>query len=241
MTFSKFISIIETKRLFVPFASLLPDQYEGVPYHDEYIKHFIALEKILNKEGVIAKLPSVGAIQQNKEARKFARLTAISCWTKSGSEESFLMWGSYSNLIDGIMIESTAESLLESITNPELISYFESVNYENMAPTLSDRYITSYFKKRKIFAEEKEVRLIFTPFDTEIGEERRVRMHKSFNDVCCSQGINLTIDPEVLIKKIYLAPKMPETLINTIRTYVKNKSLSAEVKKSEIFNNPITE
>ena len=113
MSFARFCSLLERRRLFFSLVGDMADQYEGFIYPPQP-----------RKQG--------DRLQQAKEIgrrllSKITRAALISCWTKADHESS-LMWNAYAGP-EGVAVRTTFQNLQRAIRSDGLPVTFGQVKY----------------------------------------------------------------------------------------------------------------
>ena len=162
--FEKFVNLLDTEALFFTRADKFEDPYEG------FIPHSImdAYKQYLNSittENMVEKI-----IRENEASRKYVM---CNCWHQN-VVESMAMWEKYHMRNSGVAIKTTMQKMKNSLTSEHSI-YIGNIEYiyDNMdddqymqnflqSETLLAKKLTyfPYFRKRKEYEHEQEVRLI---------------------------------------------------------------------------------
>lgn len=150
------------------------------------------------------------------------------CWTQSDIDE-YVLWNTYASLQDGIAVRSTVERLIGSLdVDKENDVYISDVQYIDYSKDYTFRktggvvnILAPHFTKRDYFASEKELRVMHVnptgKFDTS------------------PKGIEVRVDLQKLIDKVYVAPFSFEWLKTVIANILKKYGLdSVEVVRSSI-------
>jgi len=146
---------------------------------------------------------------------------AVNCWHQSDFESEG-MWRLYSDSNKGIAIQTTVQSLIESISTEHHIAINEVnyIDYFNANLTVADcikNGRTIPYIKRSSFAHEKEVRLSITPqFD--YGD---ILNHKP-------TGIRVKTSPSTLIEKLYISPYASQPYPNAVSALIKKYKIGEE-------------
>lgn len=152
MSFSRFVWLLQKKRLWLSRADRLGDPWE-ISLAGEQLQHVIARRPI----------PPIGGPRTESAIARSARIvkqwrqdTFVNCWNFS-DHESHALWRIYCGSTDGVAIQTTFGKLQQSVG--ELPVY--KVTYgipgsRRQTPNLID-LVT---KKRPMFAYEQEVRIV---------------------------------------------------------------------------------
>ncbi len=146
---------------------------------------------------------------------------AVSCWHQNDFESEG-MWRLYSDSNKGIAIQTTLQSLMESISTEHHIAINEVnyIDYFDSNLTVADcirNGRTIPYIKRSSFAHEKEVRLSITPqFHYE-----NILNHKP-------TGIRVKTSPSKLIENIYISPYVSQPYPSAVSALIKKYEIGEE-------------
>lgn len=156
---------------------------------------------------------------ENERKRHF-----INCWIESPCELA-LMWDSYGN--KGVAIKSSVKSLRNSfIKDLDHKIYLSRVRYIDFDKDSSHiagapkNILKIVFTKRKFFNQEREIRLLYSHYDSPRGEEE-----ESYDFKC---------DIPAMIEEIKLAPNISHENEDKIRSFLKREGMLIPINKSEI-------
>ena len=132
------------------------------------------------------------------------RLTKISCWHRA-DYESDAMWKLYAAGRKGVAIRTTAERLAESLrpfrlapNYGEEVPFWGNVHYVDLSTQrLRVGMEERFFFKHRAFEWEREFRVVIS-----------VRMAEEFAVPVPELGIDVGLDPTVLIESIYAGPSL---------------------------------
>ncbi|MFC2123123.1 hypothetical protein ACFLRP_05510 [Bacteroidota bacterium] len=226
MDFAKFVSLLDKSALYFARADKLGDPFEGShgkAYVDEMKSAFRDGEEA-NK--AFSKLSSV--------YKKIVKFTFISCWHLN-EHESDAMWKLYLGNNKGIAIQSTVNSLKNSIKDKGNDIYIGKVKYidyetEVMNGGLDEGERYPFYHKRKSFEHEQELRLAIQHFKSiKSGGIIGARPPRY-------KGIPVLVDLNLLIRRIYLAPTSPEWLFEL----VKSLTIRFELDNTEVLPSALT-
>jgi len=159
MDLSKFISLLSKKSLWLAKSNTFKDQQEGKfpsVMQEE-------LEAIYIKFGEDKK----SKIKNAHDFKKFLCNNAfISCWHKN-SEENMIMWEVYGQDTNLVAVQTTVESLKESIQDANMkgIDFLlKEVNYSDHSQVNKKHYTAPFFVKRPHFGYENEARILLSTY-----------------------------------------------------------------------------
>lgn len=226
--FTKFASLLDRQALFFSRADILPDPFEG-----SYSKANIELRPLIYKE-----LPkdSFNKMQEqmrlfSKEIRKF---TLINSW-HINEHESAAMWKLYLKSDEGIAIQSTFKHLTESFNKcVEYDIFIGKVNYISYDTEWlpENNIFCPFLYKRKSFEHERELRAIIQDMPFKNGEI-------DFKKEIFKLGVDIPIDPDILIDKIYISPTSSEWFTDLVKSTINKYGLKKEIIQSSLADGPI--
>lgn len=220
MDFTKFVSLLDKKSLFLCSANNLEDSFEGsLPVVNiENAKTNFYREKILERRWGYAKMQEhLSKISKGSELLK--RFTYISSWYMN-EHESAAMWKLYAHTNEAIAIKSTIKRLHDSLPKHKklLIGKVKYIDYKNEhleEESLTDRF----FCKRQSFKYEEEARVVVLNLNQ--------KWNFKFKAVESESGVYIETKIDSLIEEIYVAPNSPnwfqELVENIIKLYAINK------------------
>lgn len=247
MDFTKFVSFLESRSLYFARADKLGDPFEGsLPKRNvnarEAIQKSVSLppdipQKI--QEQYWKQVASTGEIN-----KYWLRFYAINCWHMN-DHESAAMWNLYLKSNEGVAIQSTYRKLRESIIDDERV-FLGKVNYidyendvisgyydVNSAMPIMYNPLSTFVHKRKSFIHEQEVRALVwrhpTTAEEQIGH---------FQDTIVG-GVEIRVDAELLVERIYVAPSAPDWLPDLVSNVVKRYGFKFEVVTSKLDERPV--
>jgi hypothetical protein len=238
MDFTKFISLIDTKRLFFTRADKFKDPFEGsypnIDFEDKSIYPSDLLEN--EKEGFIKAVK--GILEMGKQ---WPRYTAINCWHMN-EYESAAMWSLYLKSNEGIAIQTTFKKLKHSIIDEEKV-YLGMVKYINYEKEIIDPTNTfrAFLHKRISFEHERELRaIIYKPPVNKLKIEKNNKIPlMDFKTETINQGLSIEVDIKELIEKIYVAPSAPLWLIDLIKNVISKYGYDFNIIQSKLYDAPI--
>lgn len=227
MDFEKFMSFIETQSLH--FTSLNEmatkfDKYEGhYPYPQVPMKDTSGVMRYLPKE-------AFGNFDITKSGG------CVNCWHLN-EDESYAMWKTYSNLGKGIAIQSTIENLWDSFNKCRYDIYIgevEYVDFDELSRTKEEwqRFHPKhlYLYKRRCFKFENELRAVVELVSVEDGHI--IPWNSNVG------GIDVQIDLNKLVEKIWVSPSSSERYEQLIEKILLRYKIDKPVEQSSIDEKP---
>lgn len=149
------------------------------------------------------------------QVKEISKHLLTSCWTLKKNED-FLMWSSYTDRFNGVMIKAPLENILSSFINPPLckvakIYYQDKPSFDSVDNVL--------FFKSNHFKHEEEIRLYFRCNNSE-----------------AQQGEKFDVNPSVMIDEIILSPFMKpnEEIFYTNALATQYPFIKGKIRSSDI-------
>lgn len=224
MSLEKFEALLQSQSLYFAAATQFDDHFEGAISkmdHRERLARTAAISPDLVKYD-----PGVSSA-----FKQLRRLTKINCWHMN-EHESDAMWRLYTATGQGIAIRSTIRRLTESLSDyyaenaklPETI-WLGAVRYVdyNTAKIPNDLMLGRFFCKRLSFAHERELRAAVS---LSRAEEFGVRVPEN--------GIQVRVSLGSLVEAVFVAPKAPQSVLDTVRNVLVANGLKVPVRQSAL-------
>lgn len=220
MDFTKFVSLLETKKLFFSRADQFEDPYEGT--------WSLAGIQVLREQVQSGALSSKNAEQIINLQDIQRKIMFISCW-HANKFESAAMWKLYLKSNEGVAIKTdydTLESILEESPFSAGISKVKYIDYDSTVIPFNNIFYP-IVHKRLSFAHEEELRaIIWTPDGLENPD-------KILNSVA------VDISPSQLIKSVYVSPTAPRWFGELVEKVACRYGLEVPVIHSDLYNRPV--
>jgi hypothetical protein len=214
MDWPRFFLLLKSSKLFFPCARVLQefDQFEGSLPKKEL-------------EGYLKELKWTVEVVHRAQ-NKFRNETFVSCWHYNDSE-SIAMWKLYAPTGNGIAIQTTIPEFKLAFANSGEDVYAGQVRYidydtetfcqdeERDYPFISG--FVPFIHKRQIFTHEREYRAIVW----------RVNLSESQ-----LQGLDVKVDLRLLVKRVVVAPKTPQWILNAVRLVLDELLPGVEAERS---------
>lgn len=208
MSLTKLLSLVQTESLYFTPLCKFDDTREGtlrsVDFTKNDIKHY----------------------KSTSGHRNFGL-----CWFKSDFE-SLAMWKIYGSSHDSISIQSDLSLFNKCITDTR--DWTIDIDKIQYAPLTSPNTFMHFYReptdddlfwyKDESFAYENEWRLIIN-----FTEENYSMLDKSDKN-----GLNIKIDPNKLIEKIYVSPNCSQWRYESIKSILHDFGITASIQKSRI-------
>jgi len=229
MDFTKFVSLLDSRRLYFTRADKFDDPFEG-----SWPKINVAARQQVpdnippeGREPFIKAMASMGEIN-----RKWPRYNAINCWHMN-EHESAAMWKLYLKSDEGISIQSTYLKLKESFLDDEKI-YVGVVKYIDYDTEWIDggNLLTPFVYKRKSFEHEREVRALVTKWPVS-------KNGMDFNEDTIAHGLKIRVDIEKMVEHVFVAPKCPDWFAELVSAVVNRYGYDFQIVHSKLNEQPV--
>jgi hypothetical protein len=229
MDFTKFVSLIDTRSLFFSRADKLGDPFEGSwPRMNVHARKQIPDEVPMEARDNFARtMEDMGIINKN-----WPRYNAVNCWHMN-EHESAAMWKLYLKSDEGIAIQSTYRKLKRSLIDEEKIhvGVVKYIDFENEWIDAGN-ILSPFVHKRKSYEHEREVRALVTKFP--IGDKGL-----DFSKDMIEAGLEIRIDVETLVERIYVAPSAPDWIVELVEAVVRRYGYNFNVVQSRLNEKPL--
>lgn len=170
-------------------------------------------EKLVNKAQSLS--------QQMEDVRLLKRdYTFVNCWHEN-TYESDAMWMLYSkDITNAIAVRTTYNKLYLALDKDPDIK-IGRVNYTDFNKSFSATDSTQWYKRHS-FAHEKEVRAVF--------------MNPNYKD---NAAMEIPIDLDILIDKIYVSPYADEWFVEVVKDIAMKYGINKEILHSDLSKKPL--
>lgn len=221
MDLAKFISLLDTSKIFFPRADKLGDKFEGA-FSKANVRRWETQAKSI--ENVLANYRAIYESEQKS--------TFISCW-HINKHESDAMWKAFSPGTQGIAIQSRMFNFEQSISGYEenniVIGKVNYIDYEeDKVP--EGFLLVPFLYKRKCYEHENELRAI-------------IQINPRLNDKNPNgqeiKGLLVNVNLNTLIDKIFISSTAPDWFDKVVTSVVKKFDLKKNIFNSSINDEPI--
>jgi hypothetical protein len=233
MDFTKYVSLLSSRALYFSRADQFVDPHEGAKglksRKDVWDRHYLEFfreavsnppagyESTRTDEEVEAEAKRL--LADLEAGGKASRLcTFINCWHEN-DYESAAMWRLYSSFLpNAVAIQTSYESLYSALgRNPSIqIGRVRYLDLHTQYAGVND----AFWRKRKSFEHEREVRAIILDFE-----------HRDI-------GKLVSCDVDSLIKRVYVSPEAPNWFISLVNDVNDKYALDVKVTASEFNEEP---
>lgn len=235
MDLSKFVSLLQERKLYFARADNLGDPFEGTvgqlnALEVEALPRHRATEPKLASWANMSDHQLREVFSQMSEIRRYQRTQIyVSCWHMN-EFESAAMWKLYSQSNDSICIQTRYDLLAELLPNWAFAGQVEYLDYENSCIPGMDTF-SPFLRKRKSFEHERELRAVVW---AEMGQGTP-DSSLPFAD----GGVKIEIDLDRLIEGVYVNATSPEWFSRVVAGLLGTHSVSKTVYRSGLSATPI--
>lgn len=229
LDFTKFVSLIDRKALFFARADKFSDPFEG-----SYSKANIQLRPTVYKG-----MTQVAFYEMQERikyvSKNIIKFTCINCWNIN-EYESAAMWKLYLKSDEGVAIQSTFRRLTESFNSySEMDIYIGEVQYIDYETEWmpEGNVFYPFLYKRKSFEHEHELRAIIQKLP--INKDDKINLTQETFNI----GLNIPVNLDTLIEKIYLSPASAAWFTDAVRSVVDKYALNKEIVQSSLTEGPV--
>src|SRR5690554_5603800 len=206
MEFTKFMDLLENKKLFFCNSDYFEDGYEGIMPDGFYNKWTCSQRNSHKKVSAVI----------NEVVKAY-----INCWNV-GENESYALWKIYTAYNSGVAIKSTVGRLKEALCNEEIEIY--KVEYIKTFDDLSeDKEPPFYYRVTNSTPQlqiNKRVKEVYKLDSYSYENEIRAVYIDNSND----KGISFDVDLNILINEIYISPFSSDWFYDLIRKIISRKN-----------------
>jgi hypothetical protein len=229
MDFTKFVSLLDSRRLYFTRADKFDDPFEGSWPKMNVLARMIVPDGIPDehKDYFLKQMANLGAIN-----KKWPRFNAINCWHMN-EHESAAMWRLYLKSDEGIAIQSTYSNLKKSFIDDEsiFVGKVKYIDYE-LEHINSGNILEPFVHKRKSFEHEREVRCVVTKLPRREGA-----LDLSIDTI--DYGVNIRVDIETLVLRVFVAPSAPEWFSELVSAVISRYGYKFPVSHSRLNEEPV--
>jgi len=236
MDFTKFLSLLESEKLYFTRSDRFDDPFEGAVPLSNVMARGNSIRQLFDEHKDIpdsAKMAiadwEIDKPDHNRATKKYV---ALNCWHMN-EHESAAMWKLYLHGPEGIAIQSTYQQLRDSIIDeePVQIGCVKYIDYEKDG-FHEHTLFTAFVHKRKSFEHEREVRAcIWKPPITANGLDYQLET--------IGQGLTIKVDIKSLIQKLYIAPTAQSWFAELAKSVMAKYGFDFEVVHSGLFSVPL--
>jgi len=226
MDFTKFVSLLDTKRLYFARADKLGDPFEGSLPRPNATNGDWLLQYMTEPAQVVRQ---ANTEQRRKSNRSFVKWNAINCWHMNEGE-SAAMWKLYLKSEEGIAIRSTYRMLRDSINDPEpvRIGTVRYINYESDS-IQAGNMLVPFLHKRRSYEHEREIRAIVTRVPTEDAGVDPWDLPGII-----ANGVGISVDLDRLVQGVQVAPGSEPWFLDLVKSACKKYGFAFEIGQSEM-------
>ncbi len=198
MDFTKFVSMLENRGLFLPMVAKLDDPFEGSYARANEVLRPLVYRHIKNEFDL-----SAGEMVQRLRA-----FVPASCW-HSNDQESAAMWKLYAKTNEAVCVQTTFRKLRDAMGSTARVGMVRYVDYETDWIPESNP-LAPFLYKRKSFEHEHEVRALIPPEN--VAEILKGAAAKSEE-----AGKWVAVDIAQTIERVFIAPDAPDWFLELVQ------------------------
>lgn len=216
MDFTKFAAMLVNCGLYMSRLDRLGDAYEGwileTPrerYGGLFQEEFFRRDRELRKK-----------------APTLRKRIYVNCW-QANDDESYAMWKLYVTANNGVAIQTTCRRLRDALKHTaESLSLYKVVYADQSEePVHGGSMIRACLTKRRPFAHEREVRLVWWP-------ERATSQRSKEAQV--ADGFHVPCDLDTLMERVFVAPTSHGWFSAIVQDVIKKYGVNTEVISSTL-------
>lgn len=245
---SKYISMISTNALYFSVASAFEDKFEGArgvaqqmeewdkqqkEYYEIKIKEFRDRGAEFDRDKQNEQIASETVNRRHFLDKAARNHTFLSCW-HIDNHESDGMWRAYCNdLSSAVAVQTTYKRLYTSLDDKYEMIEIGNVKYKENMDTLVQE--NPFWVKTPPYRYESEARAIF-------NEPIPVKIQKGEQEDTVKPGINVPINLDILIEKVYVSPYAQPWFYDVVKSvsekYLSSAELIEKISMSEMSAKP---
>ena len=228
LDFTKFVSLLISKKLFLTRADRFEDPFEGSWPKRNVEKRWEIPEGMNSLWVDVHKSRMTGLSEFGKTLREYV---AISCWHMN-AHESAAMWKLYLKSDEGVAIQTTYKKLKQGLERGEDFSMGEVqyIDYKTEMIPGANAFLP-YMYKRKSFEHEKEVRVVVN----------RIKDYSLVADSPIEGGIEIDVDSPAFIETVFISPTAAPWFTDVVNGVVDRFGLrqSLTIDQSNLTDQPV--
>jgi hypothetical protein len=244
--------MLDKESLFFSTLSNLEDPWEGsfpkihLNKDDLIAKGILMVESCVKKQGdmveetqryLTTKESADHIYDLAQESLREKKSFAINAW-HINENESEAFWKIYSNIKNGIAVQSTIKQLFESLKIYKRRSVdIGKVLYAGDDEVLDNlnNAITPVMHKRKSFEHEKELRASIWTYSGEYNEKGEF-FHTTAFDSDAGEYVN--VDMNKLVSNVYISPLADKWFADLVKSVIKKYKFSFNCLQSKLYEKP---
>jgi hypothetical protein len=243
LDFEKFEKLLSDNALFFCRSDRFSDPFEASTLKREVEYRVVRNKKAANFYGRTISDEDAQKSSNDMAAlhKKLRKSFIVNCWHINNKGESDAMWRLYLKTNEGVAIQSTVGSLIDSLTistediyisNVRYLDYINDIYYHSTEyPCTSYNLISPIVHKRNAFSHESELRLFYQIREAEDDE---TYWDKSSNPM----GRNIKCNIVKLVQRLILPPTSDNGLVVKIEALLSKYNLTFNIEKSKLTEEP---
>ncbi len=238
MDFTKFVAILESRRLHFTRTDSFQDKFEGSLTRPDVEELNATFEKAKAKHPDSAtKLDKLRKLQREMQ-KTLRECAAINCWHLN-KHESAAMWSLYTKEHEGIAVRSTVRRLIDSFDKNDtdiavMVGEVTYLDYDLQSIPRSNEFFP-ILHKRESYRHENELRAIAIHYMVDARNQREGWTRMGFPE----SGVDLVVNLETLIDCVFVAPTSPAWYESLVRHVAAKYAIGKPIRKSNLTSEPI--
>jgi len=243
LDFTKFVALLDSKALFFARVSTLDDPFEGSFPPAQSVK-----ERLMGAFP-LGSLPDNVSIEVESGVEDIWRImrywAMVNCWHAS-THESAAMWRLYAPTTAAVAIRSTVRRLRSAIGSAPAppagfggsdrvhIGMIEYLDFATQRIP-DGSFAAQFFRKRRSFEHERELRALVLQFPRAADDPRRVDYARRPTDT----GLSIPADLSQLVEQVLVAPQAPGWYAELVARVAVKYGLQVVPTQSELDAKPL--
>jgi Protein of unknown function (DUF2971) len=233
MDFTKYVSLLETGRLFFPQAKTMDDNYEGL-----LPKMTMELRRNAIEELSVSPVAKEHLQTHSNFPSLMARETCyISCWHQN-PHESAAMWKLYAPSGEGVAVRTSFQHLKSAFSATKDLLFAAVVNYIDYTKEVFGTHnaFIPILHKRKSFSHEAEVRLIWWAV---VNGPSCTWLPGSPSPSPYPSGQCVAVSVAELLQEVFVSPTAGPWLRDLVESITRKYGISCPVRRSDLYSDPV--
>jgi hypothetical protein len=217
MDFTKFVSMLQSRNLFLSRLDKLGDPYEGATSH----ANAYAWSQVADVGG--------GVKHMSEFMTWIRQWVYVNCWHMN-SIESDAMWKLYAQTGEAVAIQSRYSKLVKAVDDRAFLSAVKYIDYESEIMQEGSIYLP-FFHKRLSFKHENEVRIAYPDLpllNNTFDMERK-------NEIA---GLPFDVQLDEVIEKVFISPTAPPWFKELVIAVIAKFGYRFDVQQSNLSSTP---
>jgi hypothetical protein len=237
MDLSKFIAILQQRKLYFAGVDTLGDPFEGsLPRLTADLAQYTLSNRLTDprlsnfKDWPESRIAD--HFRQISDQRRALRENVyVNCWHMN-DHESAAMWSLYSKSSDAVCIQTTFAELSSVLPSTVFVGKVEYIDYDSAEIPISNLF-HPYLRKRQSYEHEREVRAVV--YSKMIERFTADDPRGAISD----GGVKIPVDLNLFINVVFVSPTSPGWYRTLVEDVARKYGLAATVMKSNLLATPL--